>query len=159
MKKIICLLLLSFIFTSCLNDDSKVENYSTETTLKNFTGSEIAIEEKDEIVLNVSYDKIMTSFKAFNKTMKLGLEPESFEIIKEDGKSYIRFYSKDNQVSTIALLKGDNKRIIIGTTVCTSTACASGGGCIPDGLFCTKCRPEGTPPKAPDGDCTRTTSS
>ena len=127
--------------------------------MKNFNGSEIAIEEKGEIVLNIFYDKIMTSFKAFNKTMKLGLEPESFEIIKEDGKNYIRFYNKDNQVSMIAILKGDNKRIIIGTTICTSTACVSVGGWIPDGLYCTKCRPEGTPPKAPDGDCARTASS
>ena len=149
MKKVIYLSLLCFILTSCLNDD-RIENQSSETLLENFTGSEIAIEDKGKVSLNFSDEIIMNSFKKFNSKMELGLEPERFEVINIDNKNYLRFYSKKKQVSTIALVQLDNKRIVLGETVCTSIACATGGGCIPDGSYCTKCRPEGTPVNAPD---------
>ena len=149
MKKVIYLSLLCFILTSCLNDD-RIENQSSETLLENFTGSEIAIEDKGKVSLNFSDEIIMNSFKKFNSKMELGLEPERFEVINIDNKNYLRFYSKKKQVSTIALVQLDNKRIVLGETVCTSIACATGGGCISDGCYCTKCRPEGTTVNAPD---------
>ncbi|QTE21676.1 hypothetical protein [Polaribacter cellanae] len=158
MKKTIYLLLFSFILVACQTEDNKGNDSLAKFEINKLTNSKIAFEDEGKLILNVSDHKILETFKAFNKTMELQLDPERFEIIKVEDKNYLRFFSKNNQVSTIALEKGSDNIYRTGSTVCTSTACASGGGCIPNGNYCTKCRPEGTPPKAPDGDCRRTTT-
>tara|TARA_R110002051_G_C8500837_1_gene464737 strand:- start:137 stop:643 length:507 start_codon:yes stop_codon:yes gene_type:complete len=162
MKKCFYLLVLSLVFTSCQTEDTNSDSNSLELKadfeFKTLVGSKIATEKNGKIILNVSDERILETFKKFNTTNNLQLEPKSFKVINVDGNNYIRFYNKNNQVSTISLIKGNDNYYTTGSTVCTSTACASGGGCIPNGDYCTKCRPEGTPPGSPDRDCTRTTT-
>ena len=158
MKKIIYLLLLTFVFTACTNDDSKLENNIEEFSFKEFTGSKIAYESKGELKLNVSKQQILKTFSNYSKKYGESLEPETFKIIKLDNKNYLRLYSKNSTVSTVALIKDSDNFYKTGSTVCETKACASGGGCIPNGDYCTKCRPEGTPTQAPDGDCKRTST-
>jgi hypothetical protein len=162
MKKLMYLLVLSLVFTACQTEDTNSDSNSL-TTVKNFefktlTGSKIANEKNGKIILNVSNEKVLSTFKNFSKQRGSNLEPESFEIFKFENKNYIRFYSKEGIVSTIALIKDSNNFYSTGLTVCESVACASGGGCIPNGDYCTKFRPEGTPPGSPDRDCKRTTT-
>ena len=58
------------------------------------------------------------------------------------------------------MIKTDSNRRATGKTVCTSIACASGGGCVPNGDYCTKCVPSGVQEGSGlTGDCTRSTSN
>lgn len=66
----------------------------------------------------------------------------------------MRYFSENDIVSTIALIKDENDQYITGRTICKSVWSASGGGCIPDGEYCTKCERDGVL-----GDCERTTIS
>ena len=58
-------------------------------------------------------------------------------------KKHLRFYYKDNYVLTIDLLELNSVdgRVGTGKTVYTSQACATWGGCVPNGNYCTPCVP------------------
>lgn len=163
MKKFMYLLVISLVFTACQTEEIQSDSNSL-TNVKNFEfknlmNSKIAIESDGVIKLNVSNEKVLGTFRNFSKQRGSNLEPESFKIFKFENNNYLRFYSKQGIVSTVALIKDANNFYSTGLTVCESVACASGGGCIPSGDYCTKCRPEGTPPESPDRDCKRTTTS
>jgi len=161
MKKIVFgLIVLAFAFVSCEQEDDKQIDQNAELkkeiTFDQLTKSTIGFENEGKVQLGVSNNKVMETFKKFVKTNDLDIDPLSFEIISIDQKNYLRFYSEKNQVSTIELFINSNKLIETGSTVCTSIACASGGGCIPYGSYCTECGPHG--PDGPKADCKRTTT-
>lgn len=150
-------MMLSLVFTACQTEENKETTNSELDTIfqfKELTNSFIGTEENGKIKLKVSNHRIIATFNDFNLTLGLNLIATSFDIINEDGNNFIRFYSSKNQVSTLALLKDSNNNYLTGKTICKSTACASGGGCIPDGNYCTPCvRPSNGLP----GDCERIT--
>lgn len=158
MKNLIILILMSLVFTACQTEDNKEEAVSSnlETTFefKELTNSAIGIEKDGKIELRVSNEKLMSTFTKFTKTHSPDLKPVSFEVLEIDNKSYLRYYSEDNMVSTIALIKGEDNQYRTEGTVCETRACASGGGCVPDGLYCTECTIGGGLP----GDCKRITT-
>lgn len=160
-KNIILICVLAFISLSC---EQEVNNEKINESLelnKNFSferlaNSPIGIEKNGKIELGVPDEKIMETFKEYAKMHSPDINPKSFEIINLDNAFYLRFYSDKNIVSTIALLKDESNQYMTGGTVCETVACASGGGCVPQGAYCTECRPNG--PDNPKGDCKRTTT-
>lgn len=121
-----------------------------------FQNAEIGILKSDEVKILASKSDILSLAKEDLKDTGLNLEPYDYKIENINDVKYIRVYSNDNYVSTAELILNENGVYKVGKTVCTSKACASGGGCIPSGNYCTGC----TPPSAPgvSGDCVRTTT-
>lgn len=161
MRKLFCIFLLFISFISCQTEDRNQEILESKTIsnfdFKTFIDSPIAINGNGILRLNVTEDNILNVFKEYINNYKLNLKPESFKIVTIENKKYLRFYNSDNSVSTIELIQDKDNIYKTGSTVCTSTSCASGGGCVPEGVYCTKCQPYG--PDSPiTGDCVRTTS-
>ena len=158
MRLLFCAMLV--VFMSCENEVSKEEvpGLEFETTFEKMTGSDIGYLEGNKVKLGVSDETIMKTFKDFSFKSGLNLEPQSFEIIEVNGLNYLRFYSKDHTASTIALLKGNQNKVITGGTVCTSSACSACCGCLPDGEYCTKCERYQPLPGGPENDCLRSTA-
>ncbi|PHS63477.1 MAG: hypothetical protein COB12_09275 [Flavobacterium sp.] len=159
MKAIKTVFIVLFVLVmSCEKQDSSKIELDSNFTFKSLTNNKIGIEKDGKFTLNVINDEVMDAFKKFSLKNGLDLKPLSFKVITIDENNYLRFYNEDDQVSTIVLIKGDNGHYKTGGTVCTSTVCSSGGGCIPNGLYCTPCKPFG-----PDGptssDCKRVTSN
>lgn len=155
-KVLLCLLVLTAL--SCEKEDNGVDvntvEFELDSTFKSLTNSKIGFEKDGEIVLGVSNGLIMKEFKKLVTKSGLELKLQSFEVVSIDNNKYLRFYSEGDNVSTIALIKDDNGNYRTGSTVCKSKACASGGGCVPNGLYCTECKwPNGNP-----GDCERITT-
>lgn len=152
-----CLLFTVFFF-SCEKEENinnpKTENQFTE--MNTFFESKVGRIDGEIISITVAEEDILSNAKKALKDTNLNLEPYKYEIFKDNNKNYLRILSKGNYVSTVELLKTPGGGLFTGGTVCTSVACASGGGCVPDGLYCTKCTPE-DPTLA--GDCTRSTSN
>lgn len=125
-------------------------------TMESFGDAEIGIREGNKLQIVVSKKQILDYAKEALKDTRLNLTPYDYKIIEQDGQNYIRVFSNNNYVSTAELLEGENGILRIGKTVCTSTQRATGGGCVPNGVYCTPC----IPPNAPglSGDCTRTTT-
>lgn len=151
--------LIVIISMSCENENNSnvVNNYEFEDTFKSIIGSKIGIFDNGKINLKVPDEKILKSFNDFNLKYDINKNYSSLEVFTVNDKNYIRFFSDDNYVSTVALLLDDNNTVITGNTVCTSEACATGGGCIPNGDYCTPCKPQGDDSPAV-GDCKRTTT-
>ncbi len=148
---------LALLILSCDKQDKSNVDLETNFTFKILTDSKIGVEKDGEFKLNVSNDVIMETFKQFVSVNGLKLQPLSLEVITIDNNKYLRFYNENDKVSTIELIKDENGQYRTGNTVCTSSACSSGGGCIPNGLYCTKCQPQG--PNSPvSGDCKRVTT-
>lgn len=150
-------MLLSLVFSACQTEDNSKDSNSSELDstfdFKELTNSNIGIDKNGEIELKVSSSKIMETFINYNRIHNPELKPQSFEVVKLDDAHYLRFHSEHNLVSTIALIKDDANQYITGTTICETTACVSGGGCVPNGQYCTKCVMENGLPD----DCKRTT--
>jgi hypothetical protein len=150
-------MLLSFAFVAC--DDENHKSVVDKVELKkmvSFEDAEVGVLQDETPVILVSKKQILMFAEETLKDTKLNLKPFDYKIIDENNKKYLRIYSNDNYVSTIELVVTDSNVLRTGKTVCTSTACASSGGCIPDGSYCTPCidpRTQGQP-----GDCVRTTS-
>ncbi len=162
MKKIFFLFSFLFVLFSCETDEKNLVDATAKLDAKfaSFTGSIISYEDNDKNVVKVSDGKLMQVFKKFVADNKLNLEPLHYKIETIDDKEYLRVYSKNNYVSTVDLIKTDSNRRATGKTVCTSIACASGGGCVPNGDYCTKCVPSGVQEGSGlTGDCTRSTSN
>lgn len=158
MQKIIILAISILTIVSCNRDDNS-ERDSIESSFDTFINSTVAVENNGVVELNYGNDKILDVFQKFSNKTKLGLQAESLSVETFNDKNYLRIYSKQNKVSTVALIKDENGQYRTGDTICTSSDCASGGGCLPEGSYCTKCYPEGTQSRGPiTGDCTRTSS-
>ncbi len=125
--------------------------------LNSIINTSIAVENANDIELSFEASKVLDVFNKFSEKYDLGIRSTALEIIEVDKEKYLRFYGEENMVSTIALIKEPNGSYRSGETVCTTVNCASGGGCIPSGSYCTECRPHG--PSGPLGDCKRTTSN
>ena len=155
-KILLCVLVLTAM--SCEKEDNGVDvntiEFELDADFKSLTNSKIGFEKDGQLVLGVSNDLIMKEFKNFVTKSDLELKPQSFEVISVDNNEYLRFYSKGGEVSTLALLKDLNNQYRSGTTVCTTQNCASGGGCLPNGSYCSKC----TPPPGYPNDCVRTST-
>ena len=165
MKKSFYLLSLLFIIFSCENSETSNESAALklDSDFTKLTGSVLSFTEQG-VEVTVSDSKLMSTFKNFVIQNDLDSEPLYHKIVSIDGKNYLRFYSKDNYVSTIDLIETNSetgKKIIeLGSTVCTSEACASGGGCVPNGDYCTACIPPNTQPGSGiTGECKRSTSN
>lgn len=126
--------------------------------MDNFSNSEVGYSDSNKIVFNLSNKQILSSFKFYSKRNSLNIEPLNCKVEKIDGNNYLRFYNKDNSVSTIALLSNELGKVMIGGTLCTSKDCASGGGCLPNGDYCTKCNTGSVLGSPISGDCIRSTS-
>lgn len=117
------------------------------------TSTAIGYEKQGKVELGVSDQKIMETFVLCSMLHNSELNPKSFEIIKIDELYYLRYFSENDIVSKIALIKHKYDQYIQERRYAT-VRCASGGGCIPDGQYCTECERNGIP-----GDCKRTTTS
>ncbi|WP_290859304.1 hypothetical protein [Flavobacterium sp.] len=154
------MILFSYLaFIACNNEDN-YENKDSELKkgkyekMDSFFGAKIGVLKNKEVQVVVTKDDILKFAKEALKDTKLDLKPFDYKIIEEKGVKYLRIYSQNNYVSTVELLEDKNNSLKVANTVCTSTACASGGGCIPNGSYCTACEYSNGLP----GDCTRTTS-
>lgn len=150
MKKVILLFIVIFI-ASCQSGDNEITNTTDRSNkIERLNLSEIGTKKGNDIVLNVSKEMLLEVFRADSKRYMLEINPVSCKIEKINEKDYLRFYNEDDTVSTIELLVDRNGNVTTGSTICTSKICATGGGCVPDGQYCTKCEAEGE-------DCLRTT--
>lgn len=157
MRLILITILSFFILSSCLEEDSSSTDSVKTLKIENLINSKVAYEKDGKISLGVKDSDLMKAFQDFVFISDLKLKPESFELLSIDNMNYLRFYSDNHKASTIELIKSDDGFYFTGNTVCTSSACSSCCGCVPNGLYCTECKPYG--PDSPlKGDCTRTTS-
>ncbi|WP_299216107.1 hypothetical protein [uncultured Dokdonia sp.] len=157
MKNFMILSVFIVAFLSCDKDDSQLKVDSSNLKLETITSVKIGNDIDNNVTLDYSNSDILSTFAIFSIKNKLDLQPQSMEVIDVDSQKYLRIYSKDEKVSTIALIKDENGHYRTGETICTSSQCSSSGGCLPNGQYCTKCIPN---PNSPlKGDCTRTTSS
>ncbi len=150
-------------FISSCNDDNSNElekqlKAAKLEKMSSFQNAEIGIIEDGNLEILVSKNQILTFAKEALKDTKLNLKPIDYKVIEVDNIKYIKIFSNDNYVSTAELLINENGVLKVGKTVCTSTACASGGGCIPNGSYCTSCTPPNAPGLPGSGNCTRTTT-
>lgn len=158
MKKVILFFILIFV-ASCNSEDKEITNTTKSNNhIERLNLSTIGTKKGDDIVLNISKDMLLEVFRADSKRNMLEINPVSCKIEKINKKDYLRFYNEDDTVSTIELLVDENGNVTTGSTICTSRACATGGGCVPNGQYCTKCVPDGAGPQHPGGDCHRTTT-
>lgn len=156
MKKFFLVLLISTIgiYFSC-EQDSGSQNESDNRFFGSEIGNFSSYSKISDLKITTSKKQILSNAKlALNET-GLIIEPEDLHTFIDNGKFFLRIMSKDNYITTVEIISVNGKAII-GETSCTSVACASGGGCVPDGLYCTKCNP--TDPTLV-GDCKRTTSN
>lgn len=162
MKKLFFLMIMSLSLLSCSEDiqekDQADLQLAEEFSGKDFIGSTVATLEKDKIKFRLNEVELLNSFNKYAKERNLNLNAISYGIIEADNNFYLRFYNDDNSVSTVALKRSGqfskshngNELIETGNTVCTSKACATCCGCLPDGDYCTRCEM--------GEDCTRSTS-
>jgi hypothetical protein len=148
-------------FIACNQEDSKengdnVTKNSKIEKMDSFFEAKIADVKGKEVKVTVSKNDILQFAKEALEENQLNLKPFDYKIIEENGIRYLRILSDRKYVSTIELIESNNT-LRTGKTVCTSTACASGGGCIPNGSYCTPCQPASYPPTI-SGDCSRTTT-
>ena len=150
MKKVILFFIVIFI-ASCQSEDREItDTTDSSNKIESLNLSEIGTKKGNDIVLNVSKEMLLEVFRADSKRYMLEINPVSCKIEKINEKDYLRFYNEDDTVSTIELLVDRNGNVTTGSTICTSKICATGGGCVPDGQYCTKCEAAGE-------DCLRTT--
>ncbi len=153
MKRIVALFLVILVFSSCVNNDDSFDHENIDSSFKEITNSTVGYENNEEVIFAVSKELILEKFIEFAKENNIDIIPTSFEVIEIEGKKYLRFYG-DHTASTIALFKDRNNKYITGSTICTSSACAFGGGCLPEGKFCTACKPK----EGNSYDCLKTTT-
>lgn len=155
-KHILFLSLLTlFLIISCENESNEIVlNSNKETFFNTEIGKITNTNGKGTYNITESKEKLFKNFKIALKETGLNLEPIDFYVFEDNNKNYLRVLSKKDYVTTVELIPSNNT-FRTGTTSCTSIACASGGGCVPNGDYCTQCTPS-DPGLA--GDCTRTTS-
>lgn len=157
--------MLMFLF-SCNSDDKVKSEKLRDMSFQDMMKTEIGLIKDGKVVLDIADSDLINKFQKYSNDFKLGVEPVSVEVVTIDSNHYLRFENTNNSVSTIALVKVQipNERklhvgVELGNTVCTSTDCASGGGCVPNGDYCTKCQKGSVMGSPIYGDCTRSTSN
>ena len=134
--------------------------YSCTTANKSkyleFEDSKLEVQEKQDFESDLLGNLKTIMSEDFNTTVVVSKS----EILKIDDHLYLRTYYNNDFVSTTLLntksnVEGELRTLSTArTTTCTSKACASGGGCIPD-TFTIYCKPCNRGAK----DCVRTTSN
>ena len=152
----VLLVLLSF---SCTNEEGESNNEIETIEFKTLMNSPVALEMDGKIELAVTKNRAIHTFNQFKGSDPEAMKAEDVKIVEIHGKDYLRFYSSEGKVATLELIKSENNSFITGSTVCESVACANCCGCVPDGLYCTKCTRYDPLPGGPQNDCKRTTSS
>lgn len=152
------LLLVAFI--ACNKDEGENSNSGNVELKKmeSFEDAEIGILEGKKMNIMVSKKQLLDYAEETLKDTKLNLRPYDYKIIEENNTKYLRIYSNNNYVSTVELLVSEGGVLKTAKTVCTSTSCASGGGCLPNGDYCSPCSPPNAPGLPGSGDCIRTSS-
>lgn len=150
MKKLIFLFSLFVALISCTDSET--------LSIKNAPENAIAFTQKDGALelLKPSYSEFK-DFLEGNSALMHGakLNYNKKEVVTIEGKPYLRMYSGD-LVSTTALepISGNGDYYVLGRTTCSSSACSSGGGCMPQSNgYCSPCNKG-----LSGGDCTRSTS-
>lgn len=162
MKKIniIFIALFSIILFSCESDkteNKKETKIEAPKQMKSLTNSQIGSEENGKLKLFFNEEQLLQVAREFILLNDLDIEPEYVNILEIDQKKYLRIYSKNDFVSTVELLLNTSTSTYwTGNTVCTSSQCASEGGCLPNGDYCTECR-TGVDGNL-KGDCKRSTA-
>jgi len=157
MKKLFLLFFAIVLVYSCTNGESN-NNFDASTfSTDKFVGNIVAFQDKDEIKLGIPDHDVIQSFNNYSKKLNLGLQAVSTQIETINGKHYIRFINKDKSISTVALLSvsdnaSDNNKLVIGKTICTTSACTNCCGCVPEDNYCSACEDSSS-------DCKRTTSN
>jgi hypothetical protein len=159
MKKSIVLVVAVLFCLGCSNESSDTDNTIETIEFKTLMHSPVAIEKDGEVRLAVQKREALSTFNQFALSRQLDYKAEDVKIVKVHGKNYLRFYGDNGMVSTLELIKSENNTFITGGTSCESTACADCCGCVPDGLYCTKCTRYDPLPGGPVNDCKRITSS
>jgi len=159
MRKILFILLVALIFQACENDNNtEDESVDFNLSFDKLTNSKVGQELNGEFVLGVSNKSLLSTYKKFATKFNSDIEVQSVAVITIDNKKYLRFYFDNGMISTIAIIKDRNGLYHTGNTICESVDCASGGGCIPEGVYCTECKPNRpSQPISTKGDCKRTT--
>lgn len=141
---------------SCDKENDTIQNSSdfTNEKMDSFIDSNIGIDKNGDFEFIVAENTILKAVREYSMKFDLNIEPQSIKVIDLDDKKYLRIYSKDDYVSTVALVLDNLNNYRVDKTVCTSIACASGGGCIPNGSYCTECYGS----NGLKGDCKRTTT-
>ncbi len=147
----------AFLFISCSDsqEDEVLENDLESINVARFTYQAVGVMNNGKFRMTADRSDLL---KAFKLNEGKDLAPESIIFLEDNGKMFLRVYSSDNIVSTVQIsLNPDTGFVQTEGTICESSACATGGGCLPDGDYCTECKP--LPNSEVKGDCKRTTSS
>lgn len=155
-------MIMSFIifFIACSNEGNNEKIDTTVNKVKfekmdTFFGAKIGEIENSKVRVVVDKNDLLKFAKDALKINGLNLEPYDCEIIDQKGVKYLRIFSQKNYVSTVKLNLEENNSLRVANTICSSTVCASGGGCIPDGQYCSPCSYSNG---LPSSDCSRVTS-
>jgi hypothetical protein len=157
----ISILFTMLYFASCNSENENSSNENSKQNVTNyekmdaFFGSKIAVVKGSDLEVVVAKEDVLLYAEEALKDSGLNLKPKNFKIIDENNKKYLRIYSNDNYVSTVELTL-ENGVYKVAKVVCTSQVCASGGGCVPDGEYCTPCKYSNG---ASSSDCTRTSTA
>lgn len=146
---------------SCSDENESVnEKNNVEFTMKTLAYAPIGVKENGNFKLIATSENILKAAKAGISSDDSKFEPISHKIFEQNDKRFLRVYGKNNEVSTIEIgfnPKTGNFRTL--GTLCKTTDCANGGGCVPDGLYCTPCIKNPGAEIPLEGDCSRETTS
>ncbi|MEO0468642.1 MAG: hypothetical protein AAF206_03405 [Bacteroidota bacterium] len=158
MKKSIYLLVaMLFTLVAC-----QQEQLDVPTEPGNIFQSQLAKMVDGKLKLTIEQGAILAAAQEIDVVQRLQLIPQEAKITEIDGKHYLRIFSSEDYISTMELIADPASPLgfVAADVICSSSDCASGGGCIPDGQYCTKCV-VGQDWWGNDkyGDCDRTTIS
>jgi hypothetical protein len=154
-----------FLIVSCTSDKATNKELLSKS-FQDLMNLEIGKLIDDEIVLDIRNQDLMEKFQDYTDRIKLDVKPTNVEILTLDSNHYLRFQNSNNSFSTIALitvfypnLEKPYIGVELGSTICTSLICAGGGGCLPNGDYCTQCEKDADSDVPTDSKCTRSTSN
>ncbi|MEO0468643.1 MAG: hypothetical protein AAF206_03410 [Bacteroidota bacterium] len=135
-KSIYLLLAMIFTLVAC-----QQEQLDIPTESDSIFNSQVANVVDGKLKLSIEQGAILAAAQEIDVVQTLQLVPHDAKIEEIDGKHYLRIYSSEDYVSTIELIADPSNPLsfVAAEVVCSSSDCASGGGCIPDGQYCTKC--------------------
>lgn len=139
--------LCALFFVSCLQEEIN----TPATLLEGFSGAKIPCQYNNGLQVNVAEQELLNAFNQHAAETGLNKTAISCEVFNYGESHYLRFHNNDGSGSNVALIKDASsasrgadgtvvQNFTIGTTTCTSKACASCCGCLPkEGGGCTKC--------------------
>ena len=162
MKKILLLFGILIISLSCESDETNSDDsqmFTRNIELKSMMKAQVGkIDNKGIIHLTATDASIRQQAQMFLRKSDENANLTEYHVESIDDKEYLRWSGDNGRVATVALIiNPQNGDVSLGETVCESNACSDGGGCVPNGLYCTSCIPN---PALPNykGDCKRTTT-